>query len=108
MDSFLVGRPFAPYGASHWAVLALLTVAAVWLVAWGRRHRETDAAVRFRRRFALLILVLQVPLKVMSMVPPYWDLARSLPLQLCDLAWMVAAYALWSGRPWAFALTYYW
>ena len=108
MNAFLVGQPFAPYGASHWLILALLTVGAVWLVWWGRRHRETPAAVRFRRRFALLILALQVPLQVMSMVPPYWNLAHSLPLQLCDLAWMVTAYALWSGRPWAFALTYYW
>jgi hypothetical integral membrane protein (TIGR02206 family) len=30
------------------------------------------------------------------------------PLQLCDLAELTAAYALWSQRKWAFALTYYW
>lgn len=108
MEAFLVGRPFAPYGASHWLALGLLALGAAWLVAWGRGHRGTPATVRFRRRFAVAILAVQVPLKVMSLVPPYWDLARSLPLHLCDLAWMAAAYALWSGRPWAFALTYYW
>jgi hypothetical integral membrane protein (TIGR02206 family) len=30
------------------------------------------------------------------------------PLQLCDVAELTAAYALWSQRHWAFALTYYW
>ncbi len=31
-----------------------------------------------------------------------------MPLRLTDLATIVAAYALWSQRHWAFALTYYW
>ena len=31
-----------------------------------------------------------------------------MPLQLCDVAELTAAYALWSQRHWAFALTYYW
>jgi hypothetical integral membrane protein (TIGR02206 family) len=30
------------------------------------------------------------------------------PLQLTDLATVVAAYALWSRKQWAYALTYYW
>ena len=29
------------------------------------------------------------------------------PLQLCDIAELTAAYALWSQRHWAFVLTYY-
>jgi hypothetical integral membrane protein (TIGR02206 family) len=33
---------------------------------------------------------------------------QSLPLQLSDILRLVTAYALWSRRPWAFALTYYW
>jgi hypothetical integral membrane protein (TIGR02206 family) len=32
----------------------------------------------------------------------------SVPLQLCDVAELTAAYALWSQRHWAFTLTYYW
>jgi hypothetical integral membrane protein (TIGR02206 family) len=32
----------------------------------------------------------------------------SVPLQLTDLATVVAAYALWSQKHWAYALTYYW
>ena len=33
---------------------------------------------------------------------------RSVPLRLTDLATVAAAYALWSQRQWAYALTYYW
>ena len=32
----------------------------------------------------------------------------SLPIQLCDLASLVSAYALWTHRWWAAGLTYYW
>ena len=38
--------------------------------------------------------------------PPTID--NSVPLQLTDLATVVAAYALWSQKQWAYALTYYW
>jgi hypothetical integral membrane protein (TIGR02206 family) len=36
------------------------------------------------------------------------DIQTSVPLQLCDIAEIVAAYALWTQRHWAFVLTYYW
>jgi hypothetical integral membrane protein (TIGR02206 family) len=36
------------------------------------------------------------------------DIRTSIPLQLCDIAELVAAYALWTQRHRAFALTYYW
>ena len=34
--------------------------------------------------------------------------AHHTPLQLTDLATVVGAYALWSQKQWAYALTYYW
>lgn len=43
-----------------------------------------------------------------TMASARWDFADSVPLHLSDLAGFVAAYALWSHRHWAFALTYYW
>jgi hypothetical integral membrane protein (TIGR02206 family) len=39
------------------------------------------------------------------LTPPALD---SVPLQLTDLATVTAAYALWSQKHWAYALTYYW
>ncbi len=43
---------------------------------------------------------------VYKLIQPTLD--GSVPLQLCDIAELMAAYALWSQRHWAFALTYYW
>ncbi len=100
--------PFVPYGSSHWIVLALFAVAGVVLVIHGRRTRDTSLDRRSRRVFAGVLLLVQLSLQVYSMLPRHWDLGRSLPFQLCDLAWMIAVYALWTGRPWAFGLLYYW
>lgn len=107
MDLSAAGR-FLPFGPSHLAVLALMAVAAAGLVAIGRRQRGTPGAARFSRRFAIAVLLFGVPAQLIAMLPRHWGLGASLPLQLCDLAWMVTAYALWSQRRWAFALTYYW
>ena len=99
---------FSAYGASHLAVLSILLLGAVVLVWFGRAHRETATGRRFDRFLAIAILALTVPLQAYYLTPGQWDPERSLPLQLCDLAWLSAAYALWTHRWWAVALTFYW
>lgn len=96
------------YGSAHWTVVALLAAGALLLILLGRGHRGTDAAGRLARWFAVAIVVFQLPLLVSGLMEPRWNIDGSLPFHLCDLAWMTAAYALWSRREWAFALTYYW
>jgi hypothetical integral membrane protein (TIGR02206 family) len=54
----------------------------------------------------VVIGVLYLAIRLGSMVPPSLD--RSVPLDLSDLVSVAAAYALWTHRHWAFALTYYW
>jgi hypothetical integral membrane protein (TIGR02206 family) len=106
-----VGQPpgdhFVPYGASHWALIALIAVGSVVLAVLGRRFHG-EAASRFGRAFAVVVLAFNVPLLIYRQLPAQWDIAESLPLQLCDLAGIVAAYALWTRRPLAYALLYYW
>ena len=99
---------FKTNGPTHQAALAVLLVGLVVLVWYGRRHRGTPRADLLGRGLAVAVLVVTVPLQILYFTPGYWDLERTLPLQLCDLASMVAAYALWTRRPWAAALTYYW
>lgn len=98
---------FVPYGPSHWAVLAFLTVVALGLVWLGRQLSE-QSATAIARGFAVVILGFQIPMLAYAARPSHWNVADSLPLHVCDLAWMTAAYALWTRQPWAFALTYYW
>jgi hypothetical integral membrane protein (TIGR02206 family) len=52
--------------------------------------------------------VFTVPLQVLQLLPDDYDVDTSLPLQLCDLSWMLAVVALWTGRARAATLLYFW
>lgn len=93
------------YGPSHLVVLAIFAAGAALLVWTGRRQAEAQARV-FSRVFALVILAAFLVALAYKVTRP--DIQTSVPIQLCDIAELVAAYALWSQRHWAFALTYYW
>lgn len=108
MDLQVAADRFSAYGTSHQAMLVLLVVGAVVLVWFGRAHRGTQTGRRSDKVLAIAILAFTVPLQVHYLTPGQWDLDRSIPLQLCDLAWMAAAYALWTHRWWAASLTFYW
>ncbi|MEU6697675.1 TIGR02206 family membrane protein [Pseudonocardia sp. NPDC046786] len=99
---------FVPYGTTHWTALTIGAAVAVLLVLAGQRMRGTAAQVTTGRVFALVIVGVQLSMQVRRLLPENWDLYTSLPLQLSDLSWVAAAYALWTHRWWACALTYYW
>ena len=98
-------RQFSAFGPSHLTVLAVFAIGAAALVWTGRRQTESQAQHLGRVLGALIMAIFGVAL-VYKLVQP--SIASSVPLQLCDLAELVAAYALWSRRDWAFTLTYYW
>jgi hypothetical integral membrane protein (TIGR02206 family) len=98
-------REFAAYGPSHLVVLAVFAIGVAVLVWLGRRQTESQARL-FSRGFALLIVAAFLVALVYKLIRP--DIQTSIPLQLCDLAELAAAYALWSQRHWAFVLAYYW
>ncbi len=94
-----------PYGPSHLVLIGLIVAGAIGFGVVGRRVRDP---VRLARGFTAVMVAFLLPMQVWFLLPGQWDLAHSLPLQLCDLAWVVAACALWTRRRWACALTYYW
>ena len=49
--------------------------------------------------YAVLIPCFTIPLQVIDFLPGSYDLQTTLPLQLCDLAWIAAVVALWTHRP---------
>ncbi|HET9301427.1 MAG TPA: TIGR02206 family membrane protein [Propionibacteriaceae bacterium] len=108
MDTRLAAVTFAPYGLTHWVVLAITVVGAVLLARLGRRYRGTPAVETFTRIFAVVQMTVTLGFMIVWLTPPFFDVKQSLPLHLSDVLRLVAAYALWSRRPWAFALTYYW
>jgi hypothetical integral membrane protein (TIGR02206 family) len=98
---------FRSFGPTHLMLLVLFVIGAVVVVGVGRRHRGRAAEQRFRRAFSVAVLAVTVPLHVYELTPGDWDLGSSLPLQLCDVAWLLAAVALWTRVWWAVAYTYY-
>src|SRR3954451_1039295 len=96
---------FAAYGVSHLVALVVFVLGATTLVWVGRRQTEAQARI-LGRALAILMLVAFVTALTYKLIHP--ELASSVPLQLCDVAELIVAYALWTQRHWAFALAYYW
>ncbi|OBB16067.1 hypothetical protein A5662_06230 [Mycobacteriaceae bacterium 1482268.1] len=101
----MTNRQFTVYGPSHWAVLVVFVVGAVLLVWVGLRQSDSQARM-FGRVLGAVTALIYAAVVIYSLIPP--SIEYSVPLQLTDLATTVAAYALWSQRHWAAALTYYW
>jgi hypothetical integral membrane protein (TIGR02206 family) len=96
---------FLPWGTSHVAVLTITVMGAVGLVELGRRADARTVRVTGLALAAVLAAV-TLGYQISAFDPAHpW---LTLPLQLSDLAPYAAAYAVISGRRWAFALTYYW
>jgi hypothetical integral membrane protein (TIGR02206 family) len=94
---------FVAYGPSHLAVIGVLAAGIATFLALGRWTSR-----RFDRAFAVAIVVVTVPVQLLQLTPAEWDLQTSLPLQLCDWAWLVAAIALWTRSRLAATITYLW
>src|SRR5689334_15572344 len=96
---------FDTFSAEHLGLVALFLAVFVGLVLLGRSRGDDPG---FRRTFAIAIPCFTLPMQIWQLLPSDFGLGTSLPLQYCDLAWAIAAYALWTRKPWAVALTYFW
>jgi hypothetical integral membrane protein (TIGR02206 family) len=91
----------------------VFVVGAVVLVWLGRRQTQRQSR-RLGRVLGAATAAIYIGGNVYSVIRPSIDgspafrLVELVPLQLTDLATLTAAYALWSQRHWAYALTYYW
>ena len=99
---------FESFGSTHLMLLALFVVGAVAAVLLGRRLRDTAPAVATSRAAAAVLAVAALASQALQLTPGRFDVHTSLPLQLCDLAWMSAVWALWSHHRVPTALTYFW
>lgn len=99
---------FPTFGSQHLVMLCVAVAGlapAVWL---GRSRRDEAARRRTDRVLAVVLVVVLVPLQALDFLPGQYDVATTLPLQLCDLAAVAAVVALWTHHRWAVGLTYYW
>ena len=103
-----LGHRFEPFGSQHLVLLGLFVAGAVGVVLLGRAQRGRRSARVTGRVLAVLLTAVAVPGQVLQLTPGDFDLGTSLPLQLCDLAWVAAVCGLRTHRPLPVALTYYW
>lgn len=96
---------FQTFGSEHLLLIGLFLAVLGGLVVLGRAHGDS---VRFRRASAIAIPCFTLPMQAQQLLPSTFGLGTSLPLQYCDLAWAIAAYALWTRNPRAVAVTYFW
>jgi len=99
---------FRPFSVTHAAVLLLFAAATALLIRYARRHRGTRALRRVERRLGWVLLLLWVVGNGWWLLPPRFDPARSLPLQVCDVTSLAAAVVLLAPRRFARAILYFW
>ncbi len=99
---------FQSFTPQHFLLIGIFLAGCVALVVLGRRRRGNVAGDRFDRWFAVVIVAVTLPGELYKLAPGNFSLGSSLPLALCDLAWVAAAWALWTHHRVPTALTYYW
>lgn len=104
----LLAVEFEAYSTAHLVVLAIGAALVLPTVLLGRRVVGTGSERAVRRAFAVALAAATLPLQVVDFLPGNYGLHSTLPLHLCDLAWVTAAYAAWTRRPAAAAIAYYW
>lgn len=99
---------FQAFGPEHFLLIGIFLVGCVAVAVLGKRLRGTPQERTVTRAFALLIPVVTLPLQVLQLLPGDFTMGTSLPLQVCDLSWIMAVVALWTRNERASQLLYYW
>jgi hypothetical integral membrane protein (TIGR02206 family) len=99
---------FTTFGTTHLVMVGVFLIGIWPVVVWGRRVRESSGEAGACRAFALAIPCFTIPMQLIDLTPGRFDLDTSLPLQLCDFAWLVAVIALWTRHRFFVGLTYFW
>jgi hypothetical integral membrane protein (TIGR02206 family) len=97
---------FTAYSPSHLVVLAVFAAGTLGLLVVGPRVRGGGGERWLTAVLAVANLVFGVASTITALMP--FSVEDSLPLQICDLAWVFVAWALLTSRPLPIALTYYW
>lgn len=99
---------FEPFSRCHALAAALCMLGAGVWIARGLRAGVPTSERRVRLAWVWGIVLWQAWTVTYWMLPHRFDVHKSLPLHLCDLAPWAAAWALTRESAWARALLYFW
>jgi hypothetical integral membrane protein (TIGR02206 family) len=108
LDLFFEKVPFVLFGQGHLLALIIFFVVGLALVLIARCIKSRQTEEIFRKTLAILVALSCIPLNIFSLYHQNWNLQNALPIHLCDSAYFLAIYALWTKKQWAFGLMYYW
>jgi hypothetical integral membrane protein (TIGR02206 family) len=99
---------FHPYTTYHAVCVAGCIAVMTGVALLGLHSRGTPRAQRMRLGVAWVGLVYWVASNIWWNRPGNFQLDKSLPIQICDLAGLIGPLALLTGRRWLRALLYFW
>lgn len=99
---------FRPYGLVHALVVLAAVLGWIVVVTRARRLRDGPRERRFCRAMGWFILATNAAYVGSLWLPHTWNVDVSLPLHLCDFAWMACVWAMMRRALLPRWLIYYW
>ena len=99
---------FVAYGPYHWAALLSVGVAAWLFIRVRRKARSEERRRRLDRSLGWFTLSQWILIQSIEFMPGQYDITRSLPIHICDLAGLIAAFALLTNARVLRAMLYFW
>lgn len=101
-------RTFQAYGVLHLLCVGIFLAVLAVLWRWASAARSRGDVGSFGRPVGAVVFVSAAVSTLYEFTPGFYNKDISWPLNLCDLAWFAAGVALFTRRPWARALLYFW
>lgn len=98
-------NPFQPFSPAHFITLAIGFAVIGALIVFARRSERNQ---RITTAILAFLCLASYPLALLAWSGHPRSLDNILPLHLCDLAAIVAGFALFTRRPILLTLTYFW
>ena len=112
METFFTGdvvkEPFVTFSHTHLATLLVLIISNTLLILWFQKSKNPKMLDRFGTGLGILLLLNEAFYLLWSAASGSWSLEYSLPLQLCDVATLLAGFMLLRSHYPTFEIVYFW
>lgn len=99
---------FRAFSTSHLVTLLVVAALMTAFATLGVRWRGTSKGTLLRRGWIASVFIAQGLSCLWYLLPGNFQIGRSLPLELCDIAAWVAGFALLTRRRWLRSLLFFW